>query len=419
MVVDQTQLLERSDARWQLRPLNNAKVDPDMEFDSSKFSLMIFLRNLNMSEARHEDFISAIANAEGADEKETIMHALANAVQGLRFIGEDYVELGNGKRRRIDMYGESQAEFVLKEHDQLMDLARTVWTNPEKPVDFIAEAYAQNLRALGEEEEPTIDDLFGWARSWAEVRYRFLNHALRDDPNLWLDFCDGRPRRKGDAANSIVHDSNVLEDARLVEFKVIGNFGYSKADRRIFESLYMITPEEGRKLFRFASKSTGLRPGLPTVFRFCATFIDVFIDWRIKMLTRARQSLLSCHNVKETTSFADRKREIGKQHKLTASRLKNVDDIYSGRFIPTLRSLLREAEEDNAFNRDTFNKLESVVERVKVALSNSPFNSIYRDLKNDASYRKIITNFPGVNLIAPTGTALVVKSRPSKRLKPF
>ncbi|KAI2627240.1 hypothetical protein GGS21DRAFT_260383 [Xylaria nigripes] len=407
-------LLKRKASRGQMRPTGDSEMDTNDQFDQNRFSLLLFLRDLSMNPERHAAFVKAINDAAGAQDESGVMYAIATAVRQLRRIGYDYVDAGNGKRRRLLMLGEEQAENELGEHDQLMDLARTVWADPNNPTDFIAEAYKRNLRPLPRGEEVSLNDLFNWARSWGEVRYRFMNHALRDDPVLYREFRRGRARKKGDAANSIVHHSNILEDCRLVEFRTVGNTGYSDADRKVFQNLYMLTPEEARQLVRFNANLTGLRAGLPAVFRFCVTFINAYIDWRVKMLTMARVRILESEALMRKTSSAQRRSETAKQNEVTAARIKSVDNLYRNKFMPRLRDLIRQAGEHNAFYRETYNELDSAVNQIRTALCDSPFNTAFPRLRNYTSYRRSLNKFPGANLVPPTGTSMIL-SRPRRR----
>ncbi|KAI1820469.1 hypothetical protein F4861DRAFT_60611 [Xylaria intraflava] len=406
-------LLKRKASRWQMRPTRDAIAGEGIETDKKSSSLLLFLRNLNTDGDPHAAFLRGLSNTDGTEDQDSIMQAMASAVQEIRHIGYDYLDVGNGKRRRLEIYGEEQARFELGEHDQLMDLARTVWTDPDNMTDFVAKAYQKTLRTNSTEQVPTIDDMFTWARSWAEVRYRFLNHALRDDPVLYGEIQKGRPRQKGDRANAMVHESNVLGDCRLVEFQPVGNIGYSDEDRALFKSLYVLTPEEGRQLNRFTSQLTGLRVGLPAVFRFCVTFIDAYMDWRIRVLAKARTRMRSSQAMQNTKAQGGIQNETAKQNATTATQLRSIDTIYSTIFIPRLKDLLKEADTCGAFYRDTFNGLNSAVKQFKAALANSPFKSTSPDLKDDVVYRKALDTLSNLNLVPPTGTAMI-NSRPKR-----
>lgn len=68
---------------------------------------------------------------------------------------------------------------------------------------------------------------------------------------LWLQYNDGPTMVKGNSANRLVHDSHVLLDAQMVEFKFVRQLGFSDSDRKAFLELYMITPEEGRQIRKY------------------------------------------------------------------------------------------------------------------------------------------------------------------------
>ncbi|KAI0195766.1 hypothetical protein EV127DRAFT_158488 [Xylaria flabelliformis] len=258
-----TNSLKRKASRWQTLPTAVEETDTDMvDVETDKYSLLLFLRDIDSSPNALYDFVDALQNAPGSlDDTSTIAATLAAALD-TKPIDFDYIDPAapGTKKRRLNLYGNSAAA------DQIAE-------------NFIGKAYQDNLRQLQDgHAQYSIDDIFDFARSWSEVRYRFMNHALRDDPTLHTKYNSGRINNKGNAANTIVHESNLLLDARMVEFQLFKGTGYNTQDRAAFQELYTLTPEEGRSLLRFNTPGNGLRIGLPAVFRYCVQYIDAYFN---------------------------------------------------------------------------------------------------------------------------------------------
>lgn len=236
-------------------PIPGQKPPGDGEPANDRYSLLLFLRDLEAGEGRLREFIEGLQDSPGVlDEKSTMAAVLAAALQ-IQHVDQDYVNSDGRKpkKRRIDLYANEAAAGQIAEFNELITLARTVWTDPDELNDVLGDLYQLNLRPLAEGGRYPLLDIFDFARAWAEVRYRFANHALRDDPRTWLTYNSGAPFNRGNAANATVHDSNVLHDARLVEFKFLRGVGFHDTDRGVFQELYQLTPEEGRQLSKFLS----------------------------------------------------------------------------------------------------------------------------------------------------------------------
>ncbi|KAI3326948.1 hypothetical protein HD806DRAFT_485550 [Xylariaceae sp. AK1471] len=253
------------------------------------------------------------------------------------------------------------------------------------------------------DQQPSLQDIFGWARSWGEVRYRFMNHALKDDPYEWQNFTLGLALNKGNAANGLVHNSNVLEDCRLVELSRVGGYGFSNADRQLFQRLYLLAPAEGQQLIQYTGQATGLRAGLPEVFRFCVKLIDAYMNWRVQVLMSARQQILRDPSVRNAATDRVRTNAMTPLHNANKNRLQAVDNAYGVDFLSALRTLLNEAATLDAFNKSSYDALDiariSVTRELRACLLNT----------NNAALRNQVNNFPGANvqLRAPTGTSII------------
>ncbi|RWA03611.1 hypothetical protein EKO27_g11488, partial [Xylaria grammica] len=254
--------LKRKASRWQTLPPPGTD---DAQADSGKYSLLLFLRDLDASPGKWDEFIASLQDSPGAIDEKSTMAALLQAAQETQIVTQDYlvdsdIRGRDPKRRRLDLYGNQAAGAQMAEFDELINLARTVWTDPDNLRDLLGELYMANLGVLPGDPNYTLDKIFGMARHWGEV--------------------------------SIVHESNVLLDATVVQFLPAGGVGFNAQDRLIFQELYLLTPEEGRQLVEFTGAATGLRIGLPQVFDFCVNFINAYMDWRVRVLESARKQTL-------------------------------------------------------------------------------------------------------------------------------
>ncbi|KAI8965789.1 hypothetical protein F5Y11DRAFT_256698 [Daldinia sp. FL1419] len=109
----------------------------------------------------------------------------------------------------------------------------------------------------------TLDRILRWANRWAEVRYRYLNHYLRDDPDHWQRLEQRGFRDAGDHANEIVHTSSIQDDCLLAESK-----WFNPIHRSLFFDVYRLGVRESRRL------GTYLDIGLPSHLNLVLTLIS-------------------------------------------------------------------------------------------------------------------------------------------------
>ncbi|KAI1734794.1 hypothetical protein F4680DRAFT_453528 [Xylaria scruposa] len=414
-----TNSLKRKASRWQTLPAPGEETDTDIvNIDNNKYSLLLFLRDLKASPTALQEFAGALQNAPGSlDSNTTIAAVLAAAIDTKQF-DFDYINSASpsAKKRRINLYGNSAAADQLAEYDSLVKLARTVWTDPDDLKDYIGNAYKDNLRQLQDSHPYPLDDIFNFARSWSEVRYRFLNHALRDDPTLHAKYDIGRINVKGNGANAMVHDANLLLDARMVEFRLLRGIGFSDPDRDAFQELYALTPEQGRSLLRFTGNSTGLRIGLSGVFEHCVHYIDAYCNWRVKVLESARKQILASQQYR-TANFHAKQNIHNTANQNILADLKPVNTEYTN-FVVALQTLIEEANTINAFNRASYDALDTALSRLTRAVRNSALNSNPPDLRNNHRWRSTVALFPNLQqqtLPRPTGSSLIATPRPGRQ----
>ncbi|KAI0551423.1 hypothetical protein F4679DRAFT_593537 [Xylaria curta] len=413
-----TNSLKRKASRWQTLPAPGEETDTDtVDIDNDKYSLLLFLRDLSDSPNALQDFINELQNAPGSLDDATTIGATLAAARDTRQIDFDYIDPAspNKKKRRLNLYGNSAAADQMAEYDSLVQLARTVWTDPNDLKDFIKKAYQDNLRQLNDSQPYPLDDIFDFARSWSEVRYRFLNHALRDDPTLHTKYNTGRINTKGIGANTIVHESNLLLDARMVEFQLLRGTGYHAQDRDAFQELYTLTPEEGRSLLRFTGTTTGLRIGLPVVFGYCVHYINAYFNWRVRVLESSRKQVLTSQPYK-IANFHTKQSIRNAENQRILADLRPIDTEYRN-FVVALRTLIQEANTINAFNRTSYDAVDIAISRLTRAVRNAALNRNTYELRNNQRFQNEMATFPNLRqtLTRPTGSSLLATPRPGRQ----
>ncbi|KAI8624868.1 hypothetical protein F5Y19DRAFT_280395 [Xylariaceae sp. FL1651] len=406
--------LKRKAARWQTLPYPGGEAGPDIDIEDKRYSLLLYLQDLDADPQQWDDLFDTLKDVDTASDDTSNMYAVLEALRDSQEIQHDYLTRNGNKRlRRLPLRGNPEAGVKVAEYDELIALARTVWDDPNNFSDLVAVQIARSLRPVMHDRAEVVTNIFDWGRSWAETRYRFLNHALRDDPVEWHAYQSGPTHNKGNAANTLVHESNLLEDCKLVEFLRVSSMGFTDPDRLLFQILYHLTPEEGRNLAQYYGPATGLRAGLPDVFRYCVDMINAFISWRMKVLAAARQAILSHATVRNKTNQADRLSAMAVLHRTNATVLAPTDRVYRQAFLPALRTLLVEASAQNAFFRNSYNLLANAVNSL---ISSVKGNSLNRagNLANNARHSAEMNRWPPIQrtLRAPTGAAMMALPRP-------
>ncbi|KAI0522216.1 hypothetical protein F5B22DRAFT_593332 [Xylaria bambusicola] len=417
VTVPQTNNLKRKSSRWQNLPPYGEENGSEFESDSSKCSLLLFLRDLEANQKKWSQFVNMLENSPGIIDESSIAAQLLEAMKGVSKVDQDYIspDAPDTKKRRIDILGNSAAGEILAEYNELIRLARTLFSG--ELTDVLGDLYRRNLGRDFGDKNYTLEEIMHMARSWGEVRYRFMNHLLRDDPNMGPTYSMGHRRIKGDAANEMIHESNVVADSKLVEFRMDKGIGYTAQDRAIFEQTYLLTPEEGREIVSNSGQNTGLRIGLPPVFAYIAGFINGIVNWRVRVLEASRKQTLASQAYHQARGFTAKQAILDARHQPNHRGLASVDGPYANDLIPTIKSLLEEARTQNAFLRETFNKLETTVSTMIQAVRTSPMNSVSPELAQNAQFTTMLNAFPGpFTLIRPTGASIInVRRAPRSR----
>ncbi|KAI1335295.1 hypothetical protein F5Y15DRAFT_428320 [Xylariaceae sp. FL0016] len=358
---------------------------------------------------------------------------LYQAFVGARVLeARDYVR--RGLRRSADATETLRAEEVtLKGNESAGELFKeirkrdnkTLWTKPlldriivDDLDDWLSKLVNENYLHGWNTFGNRLNPLFDWAKHWAEVRYRFLNHALQDDPDERRGAINtGRGRAKGNSANKLVHESNIENDCWLVNTQIVGSYGFNAQDRLLFQSLCRFAPEDAQQLSTCMGSHTGLPSDIPPLFDYIASFINEFINWRVSILENARLAHMRDPTVLNAAS--QRQRDTAQDNLFRAFQplLQRVDNLYRRDLVPCVNQLVTEARgPEKAVHRTSFNTFCTTASTLGQEVQNSPANT-YRG----GRVPRYATGFPGIigtRVPRPTGTSMVTQRNTRTRNSP-
>ncbi|CAJ2502069.1 Uu.00g049220.m01.CDS01 [Anthostomella pinea] len=373
--------LKRDASRWQNLPVDAAS---EPNFDNTQFNLLLYIKGLKPSPEGvvWDGLIRAINDLPPAHRTRNL-HALregllASASNVTGIIGRDYkydqeVDLATS----VNLRGNNHAAEHMQEMGQLIKLARTAFPDPNDLDENPVELFTSNLRAGSAGlSEISYTHLFTWARCWAEVRYRFLNHCLRDDP---LEHASMRPKDindKGNDANALVHESRIEDDCWLVQFNKQGGIGFSNPDRTFFKKLYLLEPEEAQHLSDMAKQNSGYRTGLQPVFNWSIQFINEYFKWRTKLLEAVRKHIFNQPAVRGAWAVPNKDAATSNQWRLfMTSGFDPVHRAYKTGFLPALKQLMADADSEDAFYETSYDACMNAATALINEVRNTPANT--------------------------------------------
>ncbi|KAI1394119.1 uncharacterized protein F4822DRAFT_387111, partial [Hypoxylon trugodes] len=307
-----------------------------------RYSLLIFLKGL----------------VEGRDIRPIINTTLDKTID----ISSDFNLDENGKAVETRLRGNEAAGTLLLELDELIELARrNASVENETPVikdqamkdpvvenadDWVRGAvelrYRDKLLDGDSNLQVTLQRSLEWADRWAEVRFRFLHHYLRDDPTYYGGMDEGGMRKAGLRANAIVHESGVEIDCELAESK-----WFTDEYRELYLYVYGLTTKEGRRLLCL-SGWMDLKGSLRNLFQWVISYINRVVDWRQDVLRKAIQNALSVQR------GGNQIRNVRGAHRQNEAMLHSVNQSYKA-FILSLRAIMSEANLGKTLRTSTFN----------------------------------------------------------------
>ncbi|KAK7746604.1 hypothetical protein SLS62_009325 [Diatrype stigma] len=259
-------------SRWKSLPNNAQLTDPVVQ---DRFNLIIYLRNLARPRAAYSAAFTATATEDSRANAGTNyamggtgqigkraarrqmmaadpnLRALRNAVraalrQTQRLAIEYRLNAAGAVAEQVAIDGNDQAQPVVDELDALVKLGRTAYDRPDELAAFLGPGlerhFDADFRAEFGSHRHALERSLRWVDNWAQARYRFMEHALRDDPDQWTYFYNNR--RLGDMANRLVHDPDLASDCDIA-----GSTWFdTTAKREMFWYTYAISVGDARIL---------------------------------------------------------------------------------------------------------------------------------------------------------------------------
>ncbi|OTA91653.1 hypothetical protein M434DRAFT_12974 [Hypoxylon sp. CO27-5] len=329
--------LLRADSRWKNLPPNG--IDPGTKKEDDPRSVLLYLKDL----------------AQNRDVNEALRGAYKSAVN----ISADLMTK-NGRNDEVHMEGNKPADRLITELDGLILMARSIWNNPDDLSDWIQDYFRERyrnplLRGSNWTKRVMMKRAFDWADNWAEVRYRFLNHYVRDDPDYHTFMQNQAFRNSGDQANRLVHRSAIEEDTDLMEFK-----WYPKTFRSLYVNVYRLTLRQARRL-KYLTQWRDLDTSVRNVFGWAVGYINRMVDWRgenLRHLIKAAQA--------ERTSMDE-------HHRDTSNKIRPVTEAYEV-FINCLVVLMAEAREKKRLNPRTWTTFITRIQNLRNTTRDSSLN---------------------------------------------
>ncbi|KAI1660067.1 hypothetical protein F4813DRAFT_350858 [Daldinia decipiens] len=319
----------------------------------------------------------------GISEDQDVGPLVRNAFTSRQNLGKDYV-VSNAGISETRLQGNDNAAALIAEWDAVIELARVVWDNPNNLEDWITHMFYEHFRGRilrdDETKAHTLARVLGWADRWAEVRYRYLNHYLRDDPDHWMRADQRAFREAGDHANEIVHTSSLQDDCLLAESK-----WFIPVHRALFFDVYRLGVREGRRLVYLANW-TNLPGAIREVFRWSIDFINRYIHWREALMRAGTRDHLNEMRRSTQLSIQARQNQRVQFANSMKSNLRGPDEAYH-RFLGVLRVLMMEGREQMKFQQSSWREfltlIDMVTQQLRTCRLNRPNNNRHWDLRQN------------------------------------
>ncbi|KAI1478397.1 hypothetical protein F4774DRAFT_166244 [Daldinia eschscholtzii] len=306
----------------------------------------------------------------GLSEDQDALPLLKTAYASKKNLGKDYV-LGNAGLSETRLQGNDHAGALVAEWDAVIELARRIWQDPNVLEDWITHMFYDHFRGRILRDDPTkvqtLDRVLRWCDKWAEVRYRYMNHYLRDDPDNWMRAEQGPFREAGDHANEIVHTSSLQDDCQLAE-----SHWFIPEHRALFFDVYRLGVREARRLV-YLTNWDNVSAVIRGVFTWTIDFINRYIQWREALMrSETREHLNEARRVRNQSNQA-RNAQRAQMAASMKSNMRGTDDAYH-RFLDVLRVLMQEGRDHMKFRRASWENFLQLVDTLTHQLRACPLN---------------------------------------------
>ncbi|KAI1804154.1 hypothetical protein F4811DRAFT_571480 [Daldinia bambusicola] len=297
----------------------------------------------------------------GISEDQDALPLLRSAYTGRKNLGKDYV-VGNSGLSETRLQGNDNAAALIAEWDAVIELARGIWHDPNVLEDWITHMFYDHFRGRILKDDATkvqtMERILRWSDRWAEVRYRYLNHYLRDDPDNWERLEERQLKEAGDHANEIVHSSSLQDDCQLAE-----SHWFVPEHRALFFDVYKLGVREARRLVDLSNwgNLSGIMRG---IFTWTIDFINRYIKWREGVMRSAtREHLNEARRNRTGQSNQARNAQRTQMAAGLKASMRGTDDAYR-KFLDVLRVLMQEGRDHMNLSRETWENFLRMIDTV-------------------------------------------------------
>ncbi|KAI2618875.1 hypothetical protein GGR54DRAFT_604899 [Hypoxylon sp. NC1633] len=338
--------LLRRESRWMNLPIDRSTKQ---EAAHDTYNLLLYLEDVKAERPDRANVERAVTNAQD--------------------ISFDYRPHGRTKKiRTIRLKGNKPAKDMIAEMDALIQLGRTFYDSPGDLSDWLRSTLEERIQTTLLDEDGsrrvTVRRALEWAERWAEVRYRYLNFYLRDDPVHYRYVNGGIHQAGGNAANSVVHDSNFQADCMILDSKF-----FDDSSRGFFKYVYGLTVDEARRMVA-ASKDNDIPTSIRNVLIWAMHYIDRYIKWRENTLrSRNRRYFATPQRIK--------KPPLREHHLVAEKALWNLTTSY-GHFTRALVAFMLTTQASGAFTPWQWSDLANAITDINVEIRNNHLNNVPR-----------------------------------------
>ncbi|KAI0136054.1 hypothetical protein F4776DRAFT_119290 [Hypoxylon sp. NC0597] len=332
--------LLRADSRWKNLPRNGGASQSKLK-DTNPRDIALYIKDVK-------------TDRDVSDVLQRAYNTKAN-------IARDFV-FKDGKKTKVALEGNKPAERLIAELDGLIMLARSIWSNPDDLSDWIQDMFQARYRNpilnLAGTKREMLDRALNWVDNWAEVRYRFLNHYLRDDPDHYGIIDNNNDfTYSGEQANRLVHRSAIEADNDLVECR-----WFNDTYKSLYFHVYRLTIAQARRL-KSLTQWDEIDTTMRQVFSWTLGYINRMIDWRQEILRKMARNALQQVGASGMAAH----------HRGMSARIAPVTTAYHA-FLQTLDTLMTEIKTNKKMSDRVWNCFNRRITDLRNAVRASPLN---------------------------------------------
>ncbi|KAI0140201.1 hypothetical protein GGR57DRAFT_426365 [Xylariaceae sp. FL1272] len=378
--------LTKSASRWRLLPadeiIENDRVIKDT---SDARDILLFLKNVPNTETALQDQIQG-------------------ALEQLEKIGYNYERATGGRVRKRRLQGNRTAQDHMREHDDLIRLARTMWPEPDNLENPIEARIDANLTREPGVPRQSLDTIFDHARFAAETRLRFINDVMVAHPTRGYSARFGPLKTKRLRTNWMIHNAGLMTDASLAALEEgPDGMGWTKEERTQFTVVYEFTIAQAQLLANCANATSTLPQSLQAVFQCCAYFTDAYVDWTIGVTGAARRQTQALPGLRFLSpGHPTYESRIRQDNLVTQADVRDSYSAFQNQAMPAMIALIEDANDRMALHEVHWNNFVNGMDATINAINVSPATRKYYNLTVRETIDRM--HYHRAQLIQPTGS---------------